>query len=266
MKTIGERIAELRKARSMTQEELASVIGVSAQSVSKWENGNTMPDISLLPVIAGIFEVSIDSLFGAERKPQDKISIDDAPEECYRALFRKYMEAWEHFDNKEIDPEQFREGMSTDDRNSGSIAYKGGKAAGSVFACKDMAFAYLKDEESALALLEEERIIRLFAALTRPAFRKILKYIMEEKPVKGFTAASLAKQIGLSPEETESELDDILRIGIHIISAVDVDLGDGQTLKVYSWIYSYPVHLFIEPILTLADRLTGRDWWYYLCG
>jgi len=46
--TIGERIAVLRKSKGFTQEELASAIGVSAQSVSKWETGTTMPDI-LLP-------------------------------------------------------------------------------------------------------------------------------------------------------------------------------------------------------------------------
>ena len=64
MPTIGERIAELRRKSGMTQEELAALRGISAQSVSKWETGVTMPDILLLPILADVFGVQIDALFG----------------------------------------------------------------------------------------------------------------------------------------------------------------------------------------------------------
>ena len=63
MNIIGESITKLRKKHGMTQEQLAQTIGVSAQSVSKWENGTNMPDIMLLPVIADIFGVSVDNLY-----------------------------------------------------------------------------------------------------------------------------------------------------------------------------------------------------------
>ena len=63
MNIIGESITKLRKKHGMTQEQLAQTIGVSAQSVSKWENGTNMPDIMLLPVIADIFGVSVDFLY-----------------------------------------------------------------------------------------------------------------------------------------------------------------------------------------------------------
>lgn len=69
MKTIGENIATLRKNQVMTQEALASAIGVSTQAISKWENNTNMPDISLLPIISNIFGVTIDELF---RKENDK--------------------------------------------------------------------------------------------------------------------------------------------------------------------------------------------------
>lgn len=64
MKKIGEKIRVLRKNKNMTQEELAEVLQVSAQSVSKWENQLSVPDISLLPIIARFFGVSMDELFG----------------------------------------------------------------------------------------------------------------------------------------------------------------------------------------------------------
>ncbi|MBQ9087098.1 MAG: helix-turn-helix transcriptional regulator [Clostridia bacterium] len=60
---IGNKIKELRKQRGITQEQLADVIGVSFQAVSKWENNISLPDITLAPVLAGYFGVSLDDLF-----------------------------------------------------------------------------------------------------------------------------------------------------------------------------------------------------------
>lgn len=59
----GNRIKSLRLSRSMTQEQLAQKLGVSAQAVSKWESGTNMPDIGLLPDLSVIFGVTIDDLF-----------------------------------------------------------------------------------------------------------------------------------------------------------------------------------------------------------
>lgn len=60
---MGSKIKQLRTERSMTQEEMGNALGVSAQAVSKWESGLTMPDIQLLPELAVLFGVSIDDLF-----------------------------------------------------------------------------------------------------------------------------------------------------------------------------------------------------------
>ena len=62
VETIGKQIASLRKEKGVRQEELAKYVGVSAQAVSKWENGG-VPDVELLPKIADFFSVSIDRLF-----------------------------------------------------------------------------------------------------------------------------------------------------------------------------------------------------------
>lgn len=59
---LGRNIYDLRKKCGLTQEELADKLCVSFQAVSKWENGASLPDISLLPAIAGLFNVSIDSM------------------------------------------------------------------------------------------------------------------------------------------------------------------------------------------------------------
>ena len=60
---IGLKIRELRQQAEISQETLARALSVTPQAISRWENGTTAPDISLLPVIASYFEVSIDALF-----------------------------------------------------------------------------------------------------------------------------------------------------------------------------------------------------------
>ena len=68
--TIGKRIAQLRREKGLTQEELANRMGVSPQAVSKWENDQTCPDISALPKLARLFGVTVDELLeGKEALP-----------------------------------------------------------------------------------------------------------------------------------------------------------------------------------------------------
>lgn len=63
MESIGTKIQTLRKNKNMTQAQLAQVLSVSSQSVSKWENELSVPDISLLPIIARFFGITMDELF-----------------------------------------------------------------------------------------------------------------------------------------------------------------------------------------------------------
>ena len=60
---LGKKIKQLRFRAGLTQERLAEKLGIGAQSVSKWENAVAMPDITMLPLLAEIFGVSIDDLF-----------------------------------------------------------------------------------------------------------------------------------------------------------------------------------------------------------
>ncbi|MBE6541889.1 MAG: helix-turn-helix transcriptional regulator [Ruminococcaceae bacterium] len=63
MVKLGEKIKTLRKQKNISQEVFAGYLGVSFQAVSKWENGNTMPDVTMIPAIASFFGVSTDELF-----------------------------------------------------------------------------------------------------------------------------------------------------------------------------------------------------------
>ena len=61
---LGENIKNLRVAKGLTQEQLGYEMGVSAQTVSRWENSVTYPDITMLPTIASYFDVTLDELMG----------------------------------------------------------------------------------------------------------------------------------------------------------------------------------------------------------
>ena len=105
---IGTFISTKRKEKSLTQEELASYLGVSKPAVSKWESGQSYPDILLLPVLASFFNTSVDELLGYEaqmtkadaRRLYERLSeafaagpFDAVHDEC-RDIIKKYRSCW----------------------------------------------------------------------------------------------------------------------------------------------------------------------------
>ena len=63
MKTIGNKIKELRRSKGMSQKDMADKLGVTSQAVSKWENDGSLPEMTMLPDIASLFGIQIDDLF-----------------------------------------------------------------------------------------------------------------------------------------------------------------------------------------------------------
>jgi len=80
---VGEMIKRLRKEREITQEEFAEVLGVSCQSVSRWEKGTCYPDMELMPTIAGFFGISVDKLLGVDE------TVEKQAVGRYRCEFQK---------------------------------------------------------------------------------------------------------------------------------------------------------------------------------
>ena len=67
---IGSFLRELRKEKELTQEQLAEKFGVSSRSVSRWENGNTMPELGILVELADYYGVDIKEIIDGERKSE----------------------------------------------------------------------------------------------------------------------------------------------------------------------------------------------------
>ncbi len=83
---LGEKIKHLRKQKNISQEVFANYLGVSFQAVSKWENGNTMPDVTLIPAIASFFGVSTDELFDFNLFEMEK-QVEEICAVAYRYRF-----------------------------------------------------------------------------------------------------------------------------------------------------------------------------------
>lgn len=92
---IGENIKNLRSKKDITQEQLASFLNISNVAVSKWERGETYPDISLLPILAKYFDVTIDTLIGYDAA-KNKESVVNIKKEYWQlrvnGLFEKATE------------------------------------------------------------------------------------------------------------------------------------------------------------------------------
>ena len=84
--TLHETISFYRKQQNLTQEALAQQLGVSNQSVSKWESAQCYPDISLIPQLAEIFGISIDELFGKEPANSGLNNIFSLREDVFRVV------------------------------------------------------------------------------------------------------------------------------------------------------------------------------------
>ena len=87
--TIGANIKRLRLAKNITQEQLAVAMNVTCAAVSKWERGETYPDITLLQPLAYFFEITLDELMGYDQK-KVQADIDEVI-----ALYRKHLGDWE---------------------------------------------------------------------------------------------------------------------------------------------------------------------------
>lgn len=76
-KEIGTFIAALRKEKGYTQAVLAEKLNISNRTVSKWENGDGLPDVSILPILADILGVTVDEILSAEKKDTPNIKVTE---------------------------------------------------------------------------------------------------------------------------------------------------------------------------------------------
>ena len=141
----GEQLAFLRREKQVTQEQLAQAMGVTNQAVSKWESGQSYPDITLLPRLAAYFQVTVDELLGVAEPPQMrnvylgiKELFQEMPEEeCFSLAFKlaallhegavsrgyKGFLPWNADDQYGLDKEPYKWGVSICSEPEGATAH-----------------------------------------------------------------------------------------------------------------------------------------------
>ncbi|MBR4897137.1 MAG: helix-turn-helix transcriptional regulator [Clostridia bacterium] len=221
--SIGKNIAEFRKKRGFTQEELGARLGVTNQAVSKWENETTMPDVMLLPGIADALGVTLDALYGIEEEIPAKVRADDFPEAA-REMLKTYF------------VKQAGARMPCGPDLGQQVLSCVSDTAGAVFISKDFSFientyrtldsrTIFERAEllSVMRKLADKTVMKVFAYLYRTSLERYASAQDPEKKDWGsdrlrvFTVQEIAAACALGEEEVLNVLDTLT--SLHLIDS-----------------------------------------------
>ena len=263
IESMGSIIAALRREQNKKQEELADYVGVSAQAVSKWENGGA-PDSALLPQIADFFGISIDALFGrsvtnysgldaaiAKRindTPRDKRSalVDALCVTMQLALFGELLVPLrEDNDNGGVN------GYSEYHGENGGYTIVGldKKLPFFMELPKSPAFddfdVSADDFRAFLGVLSDKAVFDAFVLLAKTEMSR-------------FTAKRLASELNIDAEKAEEVLSVLMKY--HCVYPEDIEI-DGVTHRLYD--YTVGSMSVFPPILLMARRLIKGNYWFH---
>lgn len=280
MAAISETIAALRRKRGLTQEQLGSLVGVSAQAVSKWEKGGA-PDVELLPALADRLGVTIDALFGrGEQRIEDMDTLLRRwlnalpPERRQTELFRLLSRTMNslgvpaEFEDlftplKDLNFHQKSCFIHLPDGESSwvrtKVATEEGLALG--VPSDDLPFYLLMPEPEAgyaANLLPPEEYRPLFAALSRPGVLEALCWFEEKKDGFYATASAVARGIGRDREETGALLEELA--GLHLLHRADLEAEEGAVGA-----YQLNDQSALVPFLILARWLLEKNETWIFC-
>ena len=240
MEQIGKRIAQLRKERNVRQEELAAHVGVTAQAVSKWENGGT-PDVDLLPRIADYFDVTLDGLFGRDGsgEAQGRIAmalrIEHEPEEEKFRLAMEY--CWDI--ERALCYAQIRDGvidggtLSEYEKVLGEKERRySGKRSDYGFTMMSIAprqpyFFMMPDAPNKeLAFFDGVDYPSLFADLADRDFFAACILLHQREATKAFTPALFVQQLGVSEDKAGQIIATLEKYAL--IRKTQIEMDDGM--------------------------------------
>lgn len=192
---IAENIARMRRAQGLTQEALAERIGVSGQTVSKWETAATWPDVALLPVIADVFGVTVDALYGRDAAYPD-VSAQTAWDAVVEAV-REIIVATIHVPELDGDfaehLDKYRRAMAQEKRQRSVI-----ENDRDVLYYRDAvgALALRKPEEGWSSLFGREENLAVLRLAADEDFRRAMQVILSRRMLN-FTIPTLARAAGV---------------------------------------------------------------------
>lgn len=251
MSQLSQTLSTLRKKNNLTQEEFGAKLGVSAQSVSKWENSISMPDICLLPMIAETLGVSIDELFGIEN-PSFRKTTDDFPEEIHKKIFKDIASWFDETDSsnvlKKYDDEKLKD--------AASVVFT---RKGAVFENNGIGIVFPQSPEEALKLLKDEGAMSFLLLLSDSSVLTTLHYLAKTKQFA--TVALLSSRCGMPQEEVHTALTKLQTY--QLVNHQTINLED-EALEVWRIQRSHVI-LFVCAIMEIArhaSKLNDRYFCY----
>lgn len=256
MESMARMIAQLRRERGMTQETLAEMIGVSAQTVSKWENQTTCPDVALLPVIADVFGVTIDALYGRETghaalTPEQAIErvIESARESFVAACYTPEQDG--RFEDQLA---LYKRAMTQDVRHRSVI-----ESDRDVLYFREAlgVLALRKPEEGWNTLFGREDVADYLRLLADGDFRRAMQTILRKRMLT-FTLPSLAKQCGA--EDTPALEEKLLQSGLFARRELMIDEAP---LTYYELVQGERQLFLFFAVLAFAQELVDYEGVHY---
>ena len=250
---IAGTISKYRKAKNLSQEALGELVGVTNQAVSKWENGTSSPDISIIPALAEALGISLEQFFGVRDDSQpERVSADDLPEEAFKRLYHTFSELWKLSplaEAKETWLKAWR--LSCVSNTHGCMT-----AAAGPFAFIDLSFKTPNGGE----IFENDYTARAVSKLFQKSVRKVLEYEYNFTVARndytsgdtGHTAAEICETTGLSEDEVLDALDTLV--------ALEINSSDGG--GVYYIEFGHFPDLFA--LFQSAKLATGSHYWHRL--
>lgn len=242
IQTIGKNIAELRKAKGSKQDELARFVGVTAQAVSKWENGG-VPDTELLPKIAEFFNVSIDELFGRQNNftidIQDVILNDitntKAEERMSRAFELCWMIEQSMFGTIFSTPERFKEEANEHSANAqlySRILDDSGYTEMGLF--NRMRYFLLVPDaiDKDKALFNGIDYPKFFKLMSDADIFKTIVFLYKRESFNAFTEKMIIKELGFTEEKSKQIIEELLRL--NLLAKTVAEFGD-ELVAVYQF-------------------------------
>ncbi len=261
---INQNIAHYRKRLGYTQEQLATQLGVTAQSVSKWENELSSPDISLLPDLAKALGVDVNALFAQDPAPLQKVGISDVSELCYDALlsiFAKAQHGFYYGDKKILSEEKLKLWVDSLKKDFGfplpkcAYAIDEGEPDHSALFVSD-AISFIDRSyggKDSTLLFDLDKAGELLSVLGDKNARKILKALYEKLITEGedgtsFSPKALAEVTSLTENDISDAAVKLRHVGL--IDEVEKIAQNGLK-KEYCTLYSKDF-IFVLAILRLA--------------
>lgn len=224
--SIGEVIAALRKEKGITQEVLSQNLSVSIQAVSKWETNVTSPDVSLLPLIADFFNVSIDALFGRASTSKNFI-YNGISKLCNSPmLINQVMQQCWDLEFAAVGTNNFTDESMSRIRNS-PYASRVVTNEGFTNMKNDLGFVVMPDPQTGWgALFANENICELFKKLSDIDFMKVLAFLAG-KGMYNFTLVALSTSTNVEKDKLGEYIKILMEF--RLVEEKKVLLDEGET-------------------------------------